>query len=52
MRPPHLSGSFVTAIVSRTGQQFIFPLATTGQTIGGSDIAANDQNFFRNEYRP
>jgi len=49
---PYLSGSFVTATVSRTGQQFIFPPAnTTGQRIGGSDLAQNDQNFFRNEYR-
>lgn len=49
---PYLSGSFVTAIVTRTGQSFIFPPAnTTGQTIGGSDLAANDQNFSRDEYR-
>ncbi|HEY3123889.1 MAG TPA: carboxypeptidase regulatory-like domain-containing protein, partial [Thermoanaerobaculia bacterium] len=49
---PYLSGSFVTAIVSRTGQRFIFPPAnTSGQRIGGSDLAQNDQNFFRDEYR-
>jgi hypothetical protein len=49
---PYLSGSFVTATVSRTGQTFIFPPAnTTGQRIGGSDLAQNDQNFFRDEYR-
>jgi len=49
---PYLSGSFITTSLSRTGQVFIFPPAnTTGQRIGGSDLAANDQNFFRDEYR-
>lgn len=49
---PYLSGSFITTIVSRTGQNFVFPPATsTGQRIGGSDLAQNDQNFFRDEYR-
>ena len=49
---PYLSGSFITTTVSRTGQSFIFPPAnTTGQRIGGSDLAQNDQNFFRDEYR-
>jgi hypothetical protein len=49
---PYLSGSFITTIVTRTGQSFIFPPAnSTGQRIGGSDLAQNDQNFFRNEYR-
>lgn len=49
---PYLSGSFVTSSLSRTGQVFIFPPANaTGQRIGGSDLAQNDQNFFRNEYR-
>ncbi|HKA38102.1 MAG TPA: TonB-dependent receptor, partial [Thermoanaerobaculia bacterium] len=49
---PYLSGLFTTTRVSRTGQTFIFPPATTtGQQIGGVDIAQNDQNFFRDEYR-
>jgi hypothetical protein len=49
---PYLSGSFITTIVTRTGQSFIFaPANSTGQRIGGSDLAQNDQNFFRNEYR-
>ena len=49
---PYLSGSFITTIVSRTGQSFIFaPANSTGQRIGGSDLAQNDQNFFRDEYR-
>jgi hypothetical protein len=49
---PYLSGSFVTSIVGRTGQNFVFPPAnSTGQRIGGSDLASNDQNFFRDEYR-
>ena len=49
---PYLAGSFTTTIVGRTGQSFIFPPAnTTGQTIGAADIALNDQNFFRDEYR-
>src|SRR5262249_6950965 len=49
---PYLSGSFITTIVARTGQNFVFPPATgTGQRIGGSDLAQNDQNFFRDEYR-
>ncbi len=49
---PYLVGSFITGSVPRTGQTFIFPPATTtGQRIGGSDLAQNDQNFFRDEYR-
>ncbi len=49
---PYLSGAFTTTKVTRTGQTFIFPPATTtGQTIGAVDIAQNDQNFFRDEYR-
>lgn len=49
---PYLVGSFATTRVTRTGQEFIFPPATTtGQTIGANDIAQNDQNFFRDEYR-
>ena len=49
---PYLVGSFITSTVGRTGQSFIFPPATsTGQRIGGSDLAFNDQNFIRDEYR-
>jgi hypothetical protein len=47
---PYLSGSFITNISG--GRNFIFPPATsTGQRIGGSDLANNDQNFIRDEYR-
>lgn len=49
---PYLVGSFITNTVSRTGQTFIFPPAnSTGQRIGGSDLARNDQNFIRDEFR-
>ena len=47
---PYLVGSFITNIVA--GRNFVFPPATsTGQRIGGSDLASNQQNFFRDEYR-
>lgn len=49
---PYLSGSFVTGSSTTNGKNYIFPPAnTTGQRIGGSDLAQNDQNFFRDEYR-
>jgi hypothetical protein len=49
---PYLSGSFITTNVSRTGQSFVFPPAnSTGQRIGGSDLAQNDQAFFSDQYR-
>ncbi len=49
---PYLSGSFITGRSSTTGQNFIFsPANTTGQRIGGSDLAQNVDNFFRDEYR-
>jgi hypothetical protein len=49
---PYLSGSFVTGSSTTNGKTYIFPPAnTTGQRIGGSDLAQNDQNFFRDEYR-
>jgi Carboxypeptidase regulatory-like domain len=49
---PYLVGSFITGRSSTNGVSYIFPPATgLGQRIGGSDLAQNDQNFFRNEYR-
>lgn len=51
---PYLSGSFITNNVTVGGvnYNFVFPPATsTGQRIGGSDLASNNQNFFRDEYR-
>ena len=47
---PYLSGSFITG-TPRTGQTHFPPATSTGQRIGGSDLAQNDQNFFRDEYR-
>jgi hypothetical protein len=49
---PYLSGSFITGRSSTTGVSYIFPPANAlGQRIGGSDLAQNVQNFFRDEYR-
>jgi len=47
---PYLVGRFQTGTAS--GQTFIFPPATrVDQFIGGSDLAKNDQDFYRDEYR-
>jgi len=52
---PYLVGAFVTGHSINPlpkGTDFIFPPAnTTGQTIGGTALAQNNQVFFRNEYR-
>jgi hypothetical protein len=49
---PYLDGSFITGRSSTNGVNYIFPPATgLGQRIGGSDLAQNDQNFSRDEYR-
>jgi hypothetical protein len=49
---PYLSGRFQTGSSTTNGKTYIFPPAnTTGQFVGGSDLALNDQNFFRDEYR-
>jgi len=49
---PYLSGSFITGHSTTNGKDYIFPPANAlGQRIGGSDLAQNDQNFFRDEYR-
>jgi Carboxypeptidase regulatory-like domain len=49
---PYLSGSFITGHSTTNGKDYIFaPANALGQRIGGSDLAQNDQNFFRDEYR-
>jgi carboxypeptidase family protein/TonB-dependent receptor-like protein len=49
---PYLSGSFITGHSTTNGKDYIFPPANSlGQRIGGSDLAKNDQNFIRDEYR-
>jgi hypothetical protein len=52
---PYLSGSFITGHSINpppNGKDYIFaPANQLGQRIGGSDLAQNDQNFFRDEYR-
>ncbi|HKF42863.1 MAG TPA: carboxypeptidase regulatory-like domain-containing protein [Thermoanaerobaculia bacterium] len=53
---PYLSGTFVTGHSTTNGKDYIFaPANRIGQSIGSgagsSDLAPNDQNFFRDEYR-
>jgi len=49
---PYLSGSFITGHSTTNGKDYIFaPANDLGQRIGGSDLAQNDQDFFRDEYR-
>src|SRR5262249_2102730 len=49
---PYLSGSFITGHSTTNGKDYIFaPANQLGQRIGGSDLAVNQQNFFRDEYR-
>jgi hypothetical protein len=49
---PYLVGSFITGKSSTNGTSYIYPPANgLGQRIGGSDLASNTQNFFRDEYR-
>jgi Carboxypeptidase regulatory-like domain len=54
---PYLSGTFVTGHSTTNGKDYILPPANAlNQRIGSggggtSDLAINDQNFFRDEYR-
>lgn len=49
---PYLVGSFITGKSSTNGVSYIYPPANgLGQRIGGSDLAQNTDNFFRDEYR-
>ncbi|MGI0149563.1 MAG: hypothetical protein ACREDF_08550, partial [Thermoplasmata archaeon] len=51
-QPPFNAAAPYTVGRFRTGPGFIFPPATTTlQFIGGADLAANDQEFFRDEGR-
>jgi hypothetical protein len=51
-QPPFNAAAPQTVGRFRTAPGFIFPPATESlQFIGGSDLAANDQEFFRDEYR-
>jgi hypothetical protein len=47
---PYLVGLFTTSITG--GVNFVFPPAgDVNQVMGGTDLAINDQNFIRDEYR-
>src|SRR5512138_3719089 len=47
---PYLVGLFTTSITG--GVNFVFPPAgDVNQVMGGTDLAINDDNFIRNEYR-